>query len=131
MNKIGLGKTALSTALVTASRARTDPPADRAECDRDYASEPLCMSYKGFAFAWFDMANDPNPTISSPAFAIAALNRLGSGLGTHPPHYQSPQFRETVRRLLNFTFSPSRSKWSTREQFADYAYKICMEGRPL
>jgi len=93
---------------------------------------PMCISYKGFALAWYDMANDPNPALSNPAFAMANLNDLGSkGDSTDPPYYHSPQFRELLRRLLNLTFSSARNKWSTREQFADYAYKICIEGHPF
>jgi hypothetical protein len=111
---------------------RTDSPADIAECNRDYAMTPMCISYKGFAFAWFDMANDPNPVLSSPSFAKANLNTLGSkGDPADPPYYRSPQFHDVLRRLLNVAFSPARSKWSTRDQFADYAYKICMEGHPF
>lgn len=111
---------------------RTDSPADIAECNRDYAMTPMCISYKGFASAWYDMANDPNPVLRNPAFAMASLNDLGSkGDAANPPYYHSPQFRDALRRLLNVTFSPARSKWSTRDQFADYAYKICMEGHPF
>lgn len=111
---------------------RTDSPADIAECNRDYAMTPMCISYKGFAFSWFDMANDPNPALSSPGFAMANLNNLGAkGDASDPPYYRSPQFREVLRRLFNVTFSPARTKWSTRDQFADYAYKICMEGHPF
>ncbi|MGP0059342.1 MAG: hypothetical protein ACLPID_08665 [Beijerinckiaceae bacterium] len=111
---------------------RTDSPADIAECNRDYAMTPMCISYKGFAFSWFDMANDPNPALSSPSFSIANLNTLGSkGDPADPPYYRSPQFRDVLRRLLNITFSPARSKWSTRDQFADYAYRICMDGHPF
>lgn len=40
---------------------RTDSPADIAECNREYAMTPLCISYKGFASAWYDTANDPSP----------------------------------------------------------------------
>jgi hypothetical protein len=111
---------------------RTDSPVDIAECHRDYAMTPICISYKGFAFSWFDMANDPNPELSSPAVATAVLNELGvKRQDTDPPYYQSAQFRELLRRLVNVIYSPARSKWSTRDQFADYAYKICMEGRPF
>jgi hypothetical protein len=99
------------------------------ECNRDYAMTPLCVSYKGFASVWYNMANDPNPTVASPAFAIANLNDLGTkGEVTDPPYYRSPQFRDSLRRLLNVTFSSSRTKWGTRDRFADYAYKICMDG---
>jgi hypothetical protein len=108
---------------------RTDSLADIAECNRNYAGTPMCVSYKGFASAWYDMANDPNPAVASPDFAIASLNDLGNkGQVTDPLYYQSPQFRETLRRLLNIAFSPSRAKWGSRDQFADHAYKICMEG---
>jgi hypothetical protein len=108
---------------------RTDSSADISECNRDYAMTPLCVSYKGFASVWYDMANDPNPTVASPAFAIANLNDLGTkGEVTDPPYYRSPQFRDSLRRLLNVTFSSSRTKWGTRDRFADYAYKICMDG---
>jgi hypothetical protein len=111
---------------------RTDSPADVVECNRDYAMTPMCVSYKGFASVWYDMANDPNPAVSSRAFAIANLNDLGTkGQVTDPPYYRSSQFREWLGRLLNVAFSPSRTKWSTRDQFADYAYKICMDGRPF
>lgn len=108
---------------------RTDSPADIAECNHDYAMTPMCISYKGFASAWYDMANDPNPALSSPAFAMANLSDIGTkALVTDPPYYRSPQFRETLHRLLKVAFSPARTKWSTRDQFANYAYKICMEG---
>jgi hypothetical protein len=111
---------------------RTDSPADIAECNRDYAMTPMCISYKGFAFSWFDMANDPNAALSSPSFSIANLNALGSkGDPADPPYYRSSQFHDVLRRLLNITFSPARSKWSTRDQFVDYAYKICMDGHPF
>ena len=111
---------------------RTDSPIDIADCNHDYAMTPICISYKGFASAWFDMANDPSPALSNPSFAMANLNNLGSKHDrADPPYYQSRQFRETLRRLLNFTFSPARSRWSTREKFADYAYKICMDGHPF
>jgi hypothetical protein len=111
---------------------RTDSPADIAECNRDYAMTPICISYKGFAFTWFDMANDPNPELNSPAVAMGALNALGTkGDPAEPSYDRSPQFREVLRRLLNVTYSPARAKWSTRDQFADYAYKICMEGHPF
>ena len=51
----------------------TDSLDDEAECDNDYAAQPLCVSYEGFALGWYDMASDPNPTVSSPANAMAAL----------------------------------------------------------
>ncbi len=93
---------------------------------------PICISYKGFAFAWYDMANDPNPMLSAPGFSMQTVNTLGDkGDPANPPYYHSPQFRDALRRLVNVTFSPARTKWSTRDQFADYAYKICMEGRPF
>jgi hypothetical protein len=108
---------------------RTDSPADIAECNRDYATTPVCISYKGFASVWYDMAGDPNPAVSSPTYAMANLNGLGTkGQVTDPPYYRSPQFQESLRRLLNVAFSPGRTKWSTRDQFANYAYKACMEG---
>ncbi len=111
---------------------RTDSPADIAGCNSDYAMTPICISYKGFAFSWFDMANDSNPTLSSPSFAIADLDSLGrKGDPADPPYYRSPQFRDMLRRLANVTFSPARTKWRTRDQFADYAYKICMDGHPF
>ncbi len=63
---------------------------------------------------------------------MATVNELGiKRSDTNPPYYQSPQFKEMLRRLVNVTFSPARTKWSTRDQFADYAYKICMEGHPF
>jgi hypothetical protein len=109
---------------------RTDSPADIAECNRDYAMEPPCMHYKGFAYVWYDMANDPNPELRSPAFSMDTVNRLGTK-DTDPPYYRSEQFKQMLRRLVSITFSPTRTKWSTRDQFADYAYKICMEGHPF
>jgi hypothetical protein len=111
---------------------RTDSPADIAECNRDYAMTPMCISYKGFASAWYDMANDPNPELRSPAFSMDTVNELGTKRSdTDPPYYQSPQYKDLLRRLVSVTFSPARTKWSTRDQFADYAYKICMEGHPF
>ena len=108
---------------------RTDSPADIAECNRDFAMTPMCISYKGFASVWYDMAGNPNPALSSPAFAIRGLNDVGTkGQVTDPLYYRSPQFQESLRRLLNVAFSPGRTKWSTRDQFANYAYKACMEG---
>src|SRR6185312_11452959 len=111
---------------------RTDSPTDSAECTRDYAMTPLCISYKGFAFSWFDMANGENAPANTPAFAMTVVNNLGASPREEgPPYYQAPQFKEFLRRLVAVTFSPARRKWSTRVQFADYAYKICMEGRPF
>ena len=110
----------------------TDSPTDIADCNRDYAMTPMCISYKGFASAWYDMANDPNPAVSSPAFAMTNLNNLGAkGQITDPPYYQDPQFREALHRLLNVAFSSNRVKWGTRDKFADYAYKSCMERHPF
>jgi hypothetical protein len=113
---------------------RTDLPADIAECHRDNATRPPCFSYKGFAYAWFDLAENPVPGgVSTVAFQTDVINNLGS---TNPedaaPYERSPQFRDMLHRLLSVTFSPNRKKWgSTREQFSDYAYKICMERRPF
>jgi hypothetical protein len=77
---------------------------------------PLCISYKGFAFAWYDMANDPNPELNSPALSMDTVNQLGNKKAdTDPPYYQSSQFKEMLRRLVNVTFSPARTKWSTGE----------------
>jgi len=108
---------------------RTDSPTDIAECNRDYAMTPMCVSYKGFASVWYDMANDPSPAVASPDFAIANLNDLGTkGEVTDPAYYRWPQFRSALRRLLNVAFSPNRAEWGTRDKFADHAYKICMDG---
>jgi len=111
---------------------RTDSPADVAECNHDYAMTPMCISYKGFASAWYDMANDPNHELRSPALSMGTVNELGTKRSdTEPPYYQSPQYKDLLRRLVSVTFSPAHTKWSTRDQFADYAYKICMEGHPF
>jgi hypothetical protein len=32
---------------------------------------------------------------------------------------------------VDIVYSPALSKWTARDQFADYAYKICMEGHPF
>ena len=42
---------------------RTDSPADVAEWHRDYAMTPLCISYKGFALAWYDALSGRNPVL--------------------------------------------------------------------
>lgn len=46
---------------------------------------------------------------------------------TDPPYYQSSQFKEMLRRLVNVTFSPARIEWRTRDQFADYASAKLLE----
>lgn len=112
---------------------RTDSPADIAGCHHQYAQTPLCVSYKNFASIWFDMAaNPPNPDVNFLAFQTDVINTLGAKMkDDDPPYYKSPQFKEMLRRLVSVTFSPARTKWSTRDQFADCAYKICMEGHPF
>lgn len=107
---------------------RTDSPADIAECKRDYAMTPICISYKGFASTWYDLADNPLPGgVSTVAFQTNVINQLGSKKGeTEPLYYQSPQFRSALYRLLNVAMSPNRKKWGPRDQFTDYAYKICM-----
>jgi len=112
---------------------RTDSPADVAECNRDYAMTPLCVSYKGFASTWCDLAENPVPGgVSTIAFQMDVINRLGSKRAeTDPPYYQSPQYRGTLHRLLNVAMSPGRKRWGSRDQFTDNAYKICMENRPF
>jgi hypothetical protein len=112
---------------------RTDLPADIAECRHDYATQPLCMSYKGFASTWFEMADNPPPVIGTLAFQANVINTLGSTKANPDPpsYYVHPQYRDMLHRLLNVAFSPDRKKWGNREHFADYAYRNCMEGRPL
>jgi hypothetical protein len=109
---------------------RTDSPVDIAQCKRDYAMQPLCISYKGFAHAWYDIADNQTPGVSTMAVQMDTINRLGTKTDD-PPYYSSPQYQDALRRLLNIAFSPSRSRWSTRDQFADYAYRICMESHPF
>ena len=101
--------------------ARTDSPADKAECERDFATpdKPLCLDYKGWAQGWFEMA-EMMPSPSS-----------WRSLPTDPPYYRSPQYRDMLGGLWIVASSWGRSKWSTSEQFADYAYKICLEGHPF
>lgn len=92
------------------------------------------MHYKGFASVWFDLAENPVPGgTSTIAFQTDVINNLGTkNADDEAPYLQSPQFRNMLRRLLSVTLSPDRKKWgSTREQFSDYAYKICMERRPF
>lgn len=113
---------------------RTDSPADIAECNRDYAMQPPCMSYKGFASVWYDMADNPVPGgVSTVAFQTDVINNLGpTKANPNTPSYeQAPQFRDMLHRLLNVALSSNRKKWGTRDQFADYAYKICMERHPF
>ena len=110
----------------------TDSLDDEAECDNDYAAQPLCVSYEGFALGWYDMASDPNPTVSSPANAMAALDAMRTKKSaSEPPYSQSPGYIAMLRRLLNAAYSAARAKAGTRYQFAGYAYKACMEGHPL
>jgi hypothetical protein len=114
---------------------RTDTPADVAECHHDYAVQPPCMHYKGFAYVWFDLAENPVPGgASTIAFQTNVINNLGSSNADQdmPPYVRSSQFRNMLQRLLSVTFSPDRKKWgSTREQFSDHAYKICMDRHPF
>lgn len=112
---------------------RTDLPQDIAECRRDQAAQPPCMSYKGFAYAWYDIADDPLPGVDQMAFQTNMINTLGPTTANPetPSQYQSPQFRAALHRLLKVALSPNRKKYGTRDQFVDYAYKICMEGRPF
>ncbi|MEY9427036.1 hypothetical protein ABH975_002351 [Bradyrhizobium ottawaense] len=109
---------------------RTDTPENIAECRRDQAAQPLCLSYQGFAFAWYDLAENPPSGVDQLAFQTNVINTLGSDRGT-PPYYQSPQYRDMLRRLLSFTFSPARKKWRTSAQFSEYAYRLCIERRPI
>jgi hypothetical protein len=113
--------------------ARTDSPADIAECDRQYSQQPLCVSYRGYAGIWFDMSvNPPNPRVNWFAFEADMIDRLGNrGKPTDPPYFRSPQYRETLRRLLNVAFSPDRSRWKNADQFGEVAYKMCLEGHPF
>jgi hypothetical protein len=113
---------------------RTDTPADVAERHRDHAMQPPCISYQGFAYAWFDLPENPVPGgVSTMAFQTNVINKLGStNAQDTPPYKRSPQFRNMLHRLLSIAFSPARKKWgSTREQFSDHAYKICMERQPF
>ena len=112
---------------------RTDAAADVAQCTRDQAMQPPCMSYKGFAFAWFDLANDPPVGGDILSFQTNMINSLGSpsSRAETPPYYQSSEFRAVLHSLLRFTLSAKRKSWSTSEQYADYAYKMCMDGKVL
>lgn len=114
--------------------ARTDTSADIADCNRDHAMRPLCIGYQGFAYVWFDLAENPVPGgVSSVAYQTNVINNLGSTQPeTAAPYEQSPQYRAMLLRLLYVAFSPARKKWgSTREQFSNHAYKICVERRPF
>jgi len=111
---------------------RTDSPEDIAECNRDYASQPLCTSYQAFASIWYDMADNPIPGFNIMAVQTDVINNLGSTMKPEtPPYSRSPQFRDLLRRLLPVAISPGRKKWGTKDQFAEYAYKLCMEHRPF
>lgn len=113
---------------------RTDSPADVSECRRDQSAQPLCISYQGFAFAWYDLAeNPPAGGVNVLADQTRVINTLGPTASSPdaPAYYQSPQYRSALHRLLNVALSPDRKKWSTGEQFSDQAYKRCMEGRPF
>lgn len=110
---------------------RTDSPTDIAGCNRQYAQTPLCVSYKGFAKIWFDMATNPaNPNLNWLTIQSDVINSLGTkGSATDPAYYLSAQYREMLHRLLSVAFSPSRSRWKNADQFGDVAYKMCLEGR--
>ena len=94
---------------------------------------PLCVSYKNFASIWYDMADNPVPGgVSTIAFQTNVINRLGSkSAETDPPYNQSPQYRNSLHRLLAVALSPGRKKWGNRDQFTEAAYKACMDGRPF
>jgi len=136
MSKIGLGQIGSNTvlALGSATGART--------CQQKLPSAiattrrgPLALSYKGFASVWYDMADHPVPGgVSTVAFQTDVNNNLGptkANPDTSPSYEQSPQFRDMLHRLLNVALSSNRKKWGSRDQFADYAYKICMERHPF
>lgn len=120
---------------------RTDSQADIDECNRDNAMKPICVDYKGFAFAFYDIANNPPADqLNDPKTFGARVFALAMDTVDHftreddpaaPPYEHSPQFRDALRALVNVTFSRARTKWRTRDQFADYAYKICMAGHPF
>jgi hypothetical protein len=114
---------------------RTDTSEDISECNRLQAHQPLCMSYRGFAYAWFDMANESsNPAISNIDWTTKVINSLGimkKNSEPEPEYYKSPQYREMLHRLSKVIFSPSRSRWKTAEESGDFAYRLCMEGHPF
>jgi hypothetical protein len=108
---------------------RTDSPADVAECTRIYSQQPLCKSYSGFAYAWFGMANDPNPQISSLDWTTKVIDSLGTNSkNSDPEYYQSEDYHRMLHRLAKVIFSPDRSRWKTNDETRAFAYKICIEG---
>jgi hypothetical protein len=113
---------------------RTDSPADVAECGRLHAQQPLCKNYSGFAYAWFDMANESNARINNLDFTRNVINSLGTknrNSDNDPEYYRSPEYRQQLHRLANVIFSPRRNEWKSKEDLVKFAYKICMDGRPF
>jgi len=113
---------------------RTDSPADVVECGLLHAQQPLCKSYSGFAYAWFDMANESNAQINNLDFTRNVINSLGTknkNSDNDPEYYRSPEYRQLLHRLANVVFSPRRNEWKSKEELAKFAYKLCMDGHPF
>jgi hypothetical protein len=110
---------------------RTDFPSDVAECKRINSQQPLCKSYSGFAYTWFDMANDPNPQVSSLDWTKSVIDSLGTknNNSNEPEYYRLENYHQMLQRLAKVIFSPSRSRWKTNNEAQALAYKICIEGR--
>jgi hypothetical protein len=113
---------------------RTDSAADVAECGRLHAQQPLCKSYSGFAYAWFDMANESNAQMNDLDLTRNIIDSLGTktkNSDNDPDYYRSPEYRQLLHRLANVIFSPRRNEWKSKEELVKFAYKICMDGHPF
>jgi hypothetical protein len=124
----------ISTGACTRIRDRRyDRPEDIAECNRDYASSPMCVDYKHYAKIWFDMADNPTPGLDLLPFETNVINELGSNRQpSNPPYWSSPQYRAMLQRMLVVAISTDRKmKWGNSDQFSEFAYKNCLEGHPL
>ncbi|WFU52332.1 hypothetical protein QA639_21740 [Bradyrhizobium pachyrhizi] len=119
-------------AKVSSQVCKSNNPADEAECSRIYASIPMCVDYKNYGQIWYDMVENPIPHVDTMANQTDVINHLGDKPSSStPPFYSSPQYRDLLQRLLRVALSADRRKFSGPAQFADFAYKSCLGGRPL
>ncbi len=107
-----------------------DSQVDIDDCKQTHLKEPLCKHYAGYAYAWYDMANDAsNPYLRNIEFTRNIINSLGSGNNDPQPDiYRTPDFRQKLHRLANVMFSSRRKDWKSKEEASDHAYQLFMRG---